>query len=290
MVNSIIKWWRDKNVTTKEDLLNVLNNFQILFSTNSTSIEGNVVTYQNVRDIFISGKVNNYTGPVIDLIEIINQKRAFDFLASKFEQREPISIEFILKLHKILLRDCFTEEAIAKGERPGTFKVHDYCVGTTDVGVEPEYVVEDLEELLEEINEPNNDVLMTATYFHAIFESIHPFADGNGRVGRTLMNYFLILNNYPPIVLNSNEKETYYMALEVYNRTCDLRGFRLFLEEQLIKTWGHKLDKGCSSLQAYLDANFANELRQVVPNSFKNLSDTELINMFGEMYVKFKQN
>lgn len=288
MYNKIVKWWKDKNINTADDLVNHLSNFQVVFACSSSNIEGNIVTYNNVRDIFTSGCVKNYTGPVTDLLEIVNQKRAFEFLKDSFEKREPLSIDFILHLHKILLRDLFSEELISKGEKPGTFKIGDYCVGTTEVGCEPEYVLEDLQDLLDEINsDTSSNYLLKAAYFHAVFESIHPFADGNGRVGRCLTNYYLLLNNHPPIALDIQDKETYYLALEVYNRTENLNGFKKFMEEQLIETWKHQVIVSSKTLSDCVIDDAVTWLRGVVPTTFVNLPDADLLDMFGDMYTKY---
>ena len=75
---------------------------------------------------------------------------------------------------------------------------------------------------------------------HLNFESIHPFADGNGRVGRTLMNYFLMIHQHPPTIFYEEDKEVYYMALATFDKTEKIDGFRKFLEEQTIKTWAEK--------------------------------------------------
>lgn len=78
------------------------------------------------------------------------------------------------------------------------------------------------------------------SYLHLRFEEIHPFADGNGHVGRTLLNYYLMTHDYPPLILYSEDKRTYYMALAVYDKTRKISGFIEFLKEQMVKTWEKK--------------------------------------------------
>lgn len=70
-----------------------------------------------------------------------------------------------------------------------------------------------------------------------IFESIHPFADGNGRVGRILLNYLLVTNNLLPIVIFYDDREQYYLALEYFNETQEIDRMVGFLDEQAYKTW-----------------------------------------------------
>ncbi|MCD7813716.1 MAG: Fic family protein [Lachnospiraceae bacterium] len=132
------------------------------------------------------------------------------------------------------------ETRYQKGERPGKFKIHDYVTGD-GVGAAPEDVEMELQELLEEVKEEEGkDVMTIAAYFHLRFEEIHPFADGNGRLGRTLLNYYLMTHDYPPLVLFEEDKKTYYMALTVFDKTGKIDGFLAFLREQMVKTWERK--------------------------------------------------
>lgn len=80
----------------------------------------------------------------------------------------------------------------------GEFKRHDYITGIYEIGSPASEVERELAELVEEINGyDGEDILKSAAYLHLKFEYIHPFADGNGRVGRTLTNYFLLINAHP---------------------------------------------------------------------------------------------
>ena len=90
-----------------------------------------------------------------------------------------------------------------------------------------------------------------AAYLHLRFETIHPFADGNGRVGRTLINYYLMTHDHPPLVLYEEDKKTYYMALAAYDKTEEIDDLIAFLKEQLIKTWT-PADRPERSLSSYL--------------------------------------
>ena len=79
--------------------------------------------------------------------------------------------------------------------------------------------------------------LTAAAYFHCNFEYIHPFADGNGRTGRTLMNYFLMIHDLPPTVIFDEDKKLYYEALSIFDETEKLDGFVSLLKDQTVKTW-----------------------------------------------------
>ena len=93
-------------------------------------------------------------------------------------------------------------------------------------------------ELLEELLDvPDSKALTAAAYFHAKFENIHPFADGNGRTGRLAMNYFLVLHNHPPIIIHEEDRKGYYESLEAWDARQDLEPLLIFLQEQTAKTW-----------------------------------------------------
>ena len=130
------------------------------------------------------------------------------------------------------------------GERPGEYKKHDFVTGREEVGASPEDVSLEMSELLAEIQDiADNKALIAAAYFHAKFENIHPFADGNGRTGRLLMNYFLILHNHPPIVIHQEDRRYYFEALEAWDSEQELIPLIEFLKEQTEKTWQKQIDR-----------------------------------------------
>lgn len=233
----ILTWWAKEKKETKDDIITLLNNFKILFAYHSGKIENETITLHDTREVFENGSVINYTGDLRTLFEIKNQKDCFEYLVEKIVAKQKITLPFIQELHYQLMKGCYDETRYNKGERPGEWKKHDYVTGD-GVGTSPEDVEAELLELLNEIEAAEGkDVLTIAAYLHLHFEEIHPFADGNGRVGRTLLNYYLMTHGYPPLVLHSEDKKTYYMALTVYDKTGAIAGFKELLKEQMVKTW-----------------------------------------------------
>lgn len=99
---------------------------------------------------------------------------------------------------------------------------------------------EELSELIEEINNQEFNVgntLIASAYLHAKFENIHPFADGNGRVGRLLTNYLLLVNNHPPLIFQEKNKKFYYGCLEARDREQNLKPMQKYLMGEVINTW-----------------------------------------------------
>ncbi len=244
--NKILEQWQSFDIKTENDLDYYLDNFRILFAFNSNHIENPNTTYHDTREVFENGTVSSYTGDLRTLFEIQNQKDCYEFLKEKIVKREPLTQDLILKIHETLMHGCYDKAKYEKGERPGTYKKHLFVVGD-DIGAEPEEIADELQFVLDEVieNEGENP-LTVAAYLHLSFESIHPFADGNGRVGRTLMNYYLITHNYPPVIIFSEDKDTYYMALAVFDKTDKIDGFIKFIKEQAVKTWGRKEKKRVS--------------------------------------------
>lgn len=88
------------------------------------------------------------------------------------------------------------------------YKHHDYVTGKDEVGALPEDMEMELSELFNEMQGISiKDILVASAYFHAKFENIHPFADGNGRTGRLAMNYLLVTHNHPPIIIHAEDKK-----------------------------------------------------------------------------------
>ena len=112
------------------------------------------------------------------------------------------------------------------------------------MGALPEDVPEELSELVSEIKSAQPEQALTvAAYFHAKFENIHPFADGNGRTGRLLMNYLLLLLDHPPVIIHEEDRRAYYGALEQFDRLQELDGLVDFLKEQTVKPWQMRFER-----------------------------------------------
>lgn len=232
--------WKKRNINTLQDLEQVLQNYKILFAYHSGAIENSEITYHNTREIFENGKVINYTGNLRTLYEIQNQKICYEFMKQHIVNKTPLTEDFIKKIHKLLTQGTYDENRWNKGERPGQYKIHDYVIGKTDQGALPEEVASEIQELINElvsVKDIGDNILKAAVYFHCKFENIHPFADGNGRLGRTLMNYYLLINNYPPTIIFNDTKDKYYLALDKYDSTGDIYDMVKYVKNSLVQTW-----------------------------------------------------
>lgn len=236
----VLKLWSDFEITDSMTLEAYLDSFAILFSYHSGAIENPDITYRDTHEIFENGKVTGYTGDLRTLYEIKNMKDAYRLMSSWFDDRTPITKETIRQMHFELTKGTYDERRWELGERPGEFKKHDiWGVGPHDVAAPVSEIEHDLDADLEEIsNVDKKDALVAAAFFHARFEGIHAFADGNGRTGRALMNYFLLLHDHPPIVVHQEDRKQYYSVLDRFDEDGALEPLIAFLKSQAVKTWG----------------------------------------------------
>lgn len=234
--------WQRKHITTDAELAEALNGHSIAFAYHSGKLENENITYHDTREIFEHDGVTAYTGDLRTLFEIRNAKEANELFLCAFRDRRTLDEAFVKELQRQLTHGTYDTRRWQLGERPGEYKRHDYVTGREEVGAAPEDVADEMGELLSEMQDvPARNALTAAAYFHAKFENIHPFADGNGRTGRLAMNYFLVLHDHPPIVIHEEDRKGYYEALEAWDRGQELAPLRQFLQEQTVKTWAKQI-------------------------------------------------
>ena len=236
--------WRRRKITDDAELAEALNGHSIAFAYHSCRIENENITYHDTREIFEHDGVTSYTGDLRTLFEIRNAKEANELFLSSFREHRPIDESLVKAFHFRLTQNTYDPRRYQLGERPGEYKLHDYVTGREEIGASPEDVAEEMDELLAELRDiDNGDALTGAAYFHAKFENIHPFADGNGRTGRLLMNYLLVLHDHPPVVIHQEDRRAYFDALEAWDREQDLAPLAAFLKEQTAKTWQKQIER-----------------------------------------------
>lgn len=239
-----VNLWRQREINNDAELAEALNGHSVAFAYHSGKIENPNVTFNDTREIFEHDGVTSYTGDLRTLFEIRNARDAYELLLSAFNDRRPLD-ELLLKEFQFrLTQNTYDTRRWQIGERPGEYKKHDYVTGKAEIGAPPEDVQEEISELLMELADiPREKALTAAAYFHAKFENIHPFADGNGRTGRLVMNYLLLLNDHPPVIIHEEDRKGYYAALEAWDERQELGLLIEFLEEQTAKTWDRQIQR-----------------------------------------------
>ena len=196
----------------------LINEFGALFAYHSNRIEGvnNTLTLNDTRNIIN----NTYSVNVVDknnqreINETINHQNAFKYIFDIYNKEFDI-IDVIKSLHQIIGSDVIVGA--------GDYKEHDnYLINSNgdEISFTKVSDVPDRMNLLhyKYYNEWNNlTVFERAVRLHMAIVNIHPFSDGNGRVARLILNYELIKNNYPPILISESQKISYYSILEDIN-------------------------------------------------------------------------
>lgn len=142
-----------------------------------------------------------------------------------------ISVPLILQLHSILMQNIRDDAA-------GRFRTNKEWVRVGNhLGANPQFVHGFMSDLVKKYNASDDQYFLDKiVYFHAEFENIHPFIDGNGRIGRLLINEQLDLLNLPPILIpNKSKNEEYYPALEEYSKLNKLDQLSEFFAKLLIE-------------------------------------------------------
>ncbi len=253
---TLCDYWRSLNIRTADDLENAVEEKGVLFAYHSGKIENDRVTYYDTKEIFDHDGVTSYTGDLRTLFELYNAKQAYRRFLDAFGEGRKLDESLVKEFHYLLTRSTYTERRWKQGERPGEYKHHDYVVGIDEVGALPEDVGDEMSELIGDINSDpgkimssDESILTAAAFFHAKFENIHPFSDGNGRTGRLCMNYLLVSMGHPPAVIHEEDRRSYYSALSAWDRDTQIGPLKGFLEEQQFKTWRNRLERAGITLQ-----------------------------------------
>ena len=207
----------------KENYANRYEAFCSLFTYDSTGIEGNTLTLQETSFLLFEGIVPKEKS-LREIHEVLNHKKAFDYLLN---YKGSITKEFILKLHELVVVNTLKPELISQ---IGKYRRVQVFVGRS-IPPKPQDVSNKMAGLLRwySVNKKRLHPLVLASHFHAEFEKIHPFVDGNWRVGRLLMNFILHKNKYPMINISKKKRFKYYEVLQNAQYENNLKPFVKFL-------------------------------------------------------------
>lgn len=199
----------------------IYHRIQIDLTYNSNHMEGSKLTHDQTRYIFetntigVSGELMN----VDDIVETTNHFRAIDYIIDNTDSK--LTEKFIKELHRLL-------KSGTSDERKSWFRVGEYKKLPNEVGGNdttlPENVHSEIKKLLTEYNALKNPSFEDIVDFHQRFEAIHPFQDGNGRVGRLIMFRELIKWGYVPFIITDELKMYYYNGLHNWPR---IKGYLL---------------------------------------------------------------
>ncbi|MEA3273384.1 MAG: Fic family protein [Patescibacteria group bacterium] len=179
---------------------------------NSNAIENSTLTMADTEKILMEMEMSHNVS-VREIFEAKNLARVSAYLKKKTKTKE-IDRDFILLLHKILITNI--NNGIA-----GRFREqHEYVRVSTYIAPAPGHIETMLNTLLLEYSSNSKDYFLEKiSKFHLEFENIHPFCDGNGRIGRVLLNFQLMQLGFPPIIIRDKEKQIYYSSFGEYRNS-----------------------------------------------------------------------
>ncbi|HIH39453.1 TPA: Fic family protein [Candidatus Woesearchaeota archaeon] len=193
--------------------------FSELFSYNTNAIEGSTLTLRDVTNVLEHHKEPDKSKP--DIEEAKGVSEAISFIRNT---KEHISIELIKKLHSIVFKNSkhFAGKLREKGIE---VVIRDGVGNIVHRGAPSEKITVLLGELIKwyESNKAKYPPILLAAVVHNQFENIHPFQDGNGRVGRLLLNNILLKHKLPPVDIEFKNRAEYYQSLQEYENNGNIR-------------------------------------------------------------------
>ena len=205
-------------IVEKFDKQDFIDYNEILFSAHSCAIEGNSFSVNDTRELKERGLgMIPYGKTLYEAFEILDHFNAYEFLLNRLD--EPLS-EKLLKDTHILLTE-HTLPYRVKGAVPGEYTDTDMAAGDTIFGDHTKLIPQVpklLENTQSEIDKGNIHPVILAARFHCFFEFLHPFRDGNGRIGRLFSNFIMLKCNHPMIIISKEDKEQYISSLIFYGK------------------------------------------------------------------------
>lgn len=187
---------------------------QVRMTYNSNHIEGSKLSEDQTRMIFETNTLDIGEGvPVDDVLETVHHFRAIDFVIDIAE--DALTEEMIKHLHYILKHD--TKDSTLAWFAVGDYKRRANVVGGRETS-KPSEVHRHMKDLIDKYNEKTDISVEDIIAFHAEFEHIHPFQDGNGRVGRLVMLKECLHHNIIPIIIEDVKKNYYYRGLSEWRK------------------------------------------------------------------------
>jgi len=214
---------------SKDDEQRIMQKFRLDWNYHSNHLEGNQLTYGETKALLLFN-ITAQGKPLKDHLEMTGHNEAINWIIEVLKEERPLSESFIRQIHKLLLKEPYEVKAITPEgkETTRTVQVGQYKSVPNHVKTKtgeifrfatPEETPAMMNDLLtwyeKEKSTKDKNAIILASEFHYKFIRIHPFDDGNGRLARILMNFILMSNGYPPVVIKSEDKENYFNVLQL---------------------------------------------------------------------------
>ena len=195
------------------------------------------MSHEQTRYIFDTHSLSGDNIRVNDVLETINHFRCFDFILDTYN--EELSEDYIKKLHLFLKNNTLSAES--KEAVVGEYKKYSNEVGDIKT-TPPAKVADQIQKLIGEYYDRREHSLEDIIRFHVAFEKIHPFFDGNGRVGRLIMFKECLRYDIVPFIVNDKERIFYYKGLseaQLDNKYQRINEFCLLMQDDMKAIFGY---------------------------------------------------
>lgn len=201
----------------------------------SNAIEGSTLTYAETYAILYNDNSFKIEGKEPrEIYEAINHKEALNIVFENLQEKREFDERFIKKLNETINNNI--------KETSGFRKVQVFIQGSDHIPPEPEKVPNLMNYYIYNYNNDIEDIFLKIAKYHIEFEKIHPFEDGNGRTGRLLLNYELLKNDLPPVVISKDERVKYFEFIRKNDSSGLAEWFKELsnAEEQRMQKFGYK--------------------------------------------------
>lgn len=256
--------------TGKESLLKLISESEVAEQVyNSNAIENSTLTLEETEKILLKIDLDRYI-TVREIFEAKNLAQVVSYTDKKAKERE-LSLDMILFLHKMLISNIRDDIA-------GRFrKDNEYVRVGSHVAPGPEVIIQKLEHMLSIYNASSHEnIIKRLAVFHLTFENIHPFVDGNGRIGRVINNFLLTREGFVPISIKFIDRQKYYEAFNEFD-TADKTSI---MEEIMGKALTNSYHKRLAYLEGKDIITLANYAKK------NKLSHSNLINKANRQTIE----
>ena len=261
----------------KESLIRTISEAEIPEHVyNSNAIENSTLSLEETEKILLEIDLERFVS-VREIHEAKNLARVTAYM-EEVAPKEKLSIELILRLHQMLIGNIDAEIA-------GRFRTGDEWVRVgIHIGTDPKEVEAAIEQVItEHISDTETHIIERIARFHLAFEHIHPFCDGNGRIGRVLNNFILLREGYVPINIAFADRAQYYKAFKEFDAFEQTKTMREIVGRALTESYHKRL--------AYMEGGKITTLKEYAKgskDSYSNLlnkAERQTIEAFQEKGV-----
>lgn len=259
-----------KTIINKESLISLISEAEVAEQVyNSNAIENSTLTLEETEKILLAIDLDRYISER-EIFEAKNLGKVVSYINKKAKEQE-LNLEVILSLHKMLISNIRDDVA-------GRFRAeNEYVRVGSHIAPNPKEVKDRLEKMLAEYNAASHEsIIKRIARLHLTFEYIHPFVDGNGRIGRVINNYLLIREGFVPINIKFIDRKKYYEAFKEF----DEKGVTTLMEEITAKALTNSYYKRL----AYLEGKKIITLLEYAKSN--KLSHSNLINKANRQTIE----